>query len=121
MKITQITMVIVGILGYFIAFTNTKSIISILMFSFSLRAAGSFLPYIFGLYWKKSSQAGTIASLISGSAVVLAFQYVPALADFANTYKLNSIIPALLVSLVAFVIFSKLMPPKVLSTDLAAE
>lgn len=121
MKTTQITMVVVGIFGWFIAFTNTSSIISILMFSFSLRAAGSFLPYIFGLYWEKSSEAGTIASLISGSLVVLAFQYIPDLAEFSQTYKLNSIIPALIVSLIAFVVFSKAKPPKVLTTDLEAE
>lgn len=121
MRTTQIAMVVVGIFGWFIAFTNTKSIISILMFSFTLRAAGSFFPYIFGLYWKKSSEAGTIASLIVGSAVVLCFQYIPSLSAFATTYKLNSIIPALILSLIVFVIFSKISPPKVESTDLPEE
>lgn len=121
MKVTQTTMVLIGIFGWLIAFTNTSSIISILMFSFSLRAAGSFLPYIFGLHWKGSSEAGTIGSLIAGSAVVLVFQYVPSLAEFSASYKLNSIIPALIVSLIVFVIFSKIFPPKVKSTELIDE
>ncbi|MDD7464069.1 MAG: sodium:solute symporter family protein [Anaerococcus sp.] len=121
MKTTQITMVLIGIFGWLIAFTNTSSIISILMFSFSLRAAGSFLPYIFGLYWEGSSEAGTIGSLIGGSAVVLAFQYIPSLAEFSAKYKLNSIIPALIVSLLVFVIFSKIFPPKRRTTELVSE
>ncbi|MBL7576157.1 solute:Na+ symporter, SSS family [Peptoniphilus asaccharolyticus DSM 20463] len=121
MRTTQITMVIVGIFGWFIAFTNTKSIISILMFSFTLRAAGSFFPYIFGLYWSKSSEAGTIASLITGSAVVLGFQYIPVLSEFAKNYKLNSIIPALFISIIFFVVFSKLFPPKIETTNLTED
>lgn len=121
LKVTQKTMIVIGILGWLIAYTNTSSIISILMFSFALRAAGSFFPYIFGLYWKKSSEAGTIASLIAGSAVVLGFQYIPALTKFADSYKLNSIIPALIVSIIVFVLFSKIFPPKVETTELAEE
>ena len=71
MKTTKITMIIVGILGWVIAMTNTSNLINILMFSFTLRAAGAFFPYVFGLYWKKSSLQGTIASLIAGSVVVI--------------------------------------------------
>ncbi|MGO3018724.1 MAG: sodium:solute symporter family protein [Anaerococcus sp.] len=121
MKVTQITMILVGIFAWVIAITNTSSIISLLMFSFTLRAAGSFFPYIFGLYWKDSSEAGTIGSLIAGSAVVLGFQYIPSLSEFAANYKLNSIIPALLVSIIVFVILSKMFPPKVRSTELKIE
>ena len=121
MRTTQITMVIVGVFGWFIAFTNTSSIISILMFSFSLRAAGSFFPYIFGLYWEESSEAGTIASLISGSTVVLGFQYIPMLSKLSEIYKFNSIIPALLVSFLVFILFIKIFPPKIKSTQLKIE
>ncbi|MDO5717247.1 MAG: sodium:solute symporter family protein [Tissierellia bacterium] len=121
MKMTQITMVLVGIFGWFIAFTNTKSIISILMFSFTLRAAGSFFPYIFGLYWKKSSEGGTIASLIAGSAVVLAFEYVESLNTWASAHSINSILPGLAVSLIAFFLFSKIMPAKEESCELTPE
>lgn len=121
MKMTQITMVLVGVFGWLIAFTNTKSIISILMFSFSLRAAGSFFPYLFGLYWKKSSEAGTIASLIGGSIVVIAFEYVGALKDWAANVHISAIIPGLLVSLVLFVLFSTLSPSKRNNCELLPE
>lgn len=40
MRVTQITMLIVGIFGMLIALFNTGSIIKLLLFSFTLRAAG---------------------------------------------------------------------------------
>ena len=75
MKVTKITMVLVGILGWVIAMTNTSNIINLLMFSFTLRAAGAFFPYVFGLYWNKSSLEGTIASLVVGSIVVAVLEH----------------------------------------------
>ena len=59
-----------------IALFNTQSIVSILMFCFTLRAAGSFFPYVMGHYWKKASTAGTIASLIAGTIVVVYLEHV---------------------------------------------
>ena len=60
----------------FIALFNTQSIVSILMFCFTLRAAGSFFPYVMGHYWKKASTAGTIASLIAGTIVVVYLEHI---------------------------------------------
>ncbi len=112
MRVTKITMVIIGILGWIIAMTNTGNIINLLMFSFTLRAAGAFFPYVFGLYWKKSSIAGTIASLISGSVVVILLE--KKIISLQNTpfaiFSNSPIIPGLLVSLIAFVGITMLMP-----------
>src|SRR5665648_257734 len=68
MKVTRISMIIVGMFSLFVAM-NAKNIINLLMFSFTLRAAGAFFPYVLGHYWKKASSAGTIAALIVGSVV----------------------------------------------------
>lgn len=110
MKVTKIGMVIIGIFGWVVAFTNTKSLITLLMFSFTLRAAGAFFPYVFGLYWKKSSEMGTILSLISGSVVVIMFEYVPYFKNITETTHMNGIIPGLAVSLIMFVVGSILFP-----------
>jgi hypothetical protein len=50
MKVTKLVMAIIGLLAYLFALFNTGSIIKVLMFAFSLRAAGAFFPYIIGLY-----------------------------------------------------------------------
>ena len=52
MRVTQITMAICGVAAMFVALFNTGSIVSLLMFCFTLRAAGAFFPYVLGHYWK---------------------------------------------------------------------
>ena len=120
MKVTKITMILVGVASMFIALFNTSSIVTLLMFCFTLRAAGSFFPYVLGHYWKGASLGGTIASLISGSIVVV---YVE---NFSNGMLFGidvrqPIIPGLIVGLVFFVIFSLIFPPKEKTTELAYE
>ena len=107
MRVTQISMGLIGLVATLVALANTQSIIALLMFSFSLRAGGSFMPFVCGHYWRKASWAGAMTSLIFGSATVILFQYTPL--DF---WGLEPIFPGLLVSLIVFVVFSNLYPGK---------
>lgn len=120
MRVTQAVMAIVGVAAMFIALFNTSSIVNILMFCFTLRAAGAFFPYVLGHYWKGASLSGTIASLISGSIVVVYLEKFSGGVLFG--VKLSQpIIPGLIVGLVFFLAFSKLFPPKNPTTELAYE
>jgi len=120
MNVTRIVMIIVGIFSLIVAMSAT-SIIDLLMFSFTLRAAGAFFPYVFGHYWKKSSSAGTIASLIVGSVVSLIFEkkLIPGLTFFG--WERQAVIPGLVCALIVFVIFSLLMPPKTETVEFVIE
>ena len=120
MKVTKIVMAIVGVASMFIALFNTSSIVSLLMFCFTLRAAGAFFPYVLGHYWTGASLAGTIASLISGSIVVVYLEKISGGMLFGMKVS-QPIIPGLVVALVFFLVFSKIFPPKVKSTELAPE
>lgn len=117
MKVTKITMLLVGLLGWLIAVMNIADIITILMFSFTLRAAGAFFPYVFGLYWKKASIQGTIASLITGSITVVLFEHI----DSLKNIGIESIIPGLIVSFIAFMVFTLLFPSNRENCDLIPE
>ena len=119
MKVTKIVMCLVGVASMFIALFNTQSI-SILMFCFTLRAAGSFFPYVMGHYWKKASTAGTIASLLAGTVVVVYLEHISKGMLFGIKFS-QPIIPGLVAAFIGFVVFSKLMPPKVETTELAPE
>lgn len=120
MNVTKIVMGIVGVASMFIALFNTSGIVTLLMFCFTLRAAGAFFPYVLGHYWKGASLAGTIASLISGSIVVVYLEKISGGVLFG--VKLSQpIIPGLVVGLVFFLVFSLLCPPKVRTTELAPE
>lgn len=107
LRVARMAMVFVGLVSLGVALTNTKSIITVLMFSFTLRAGGSFFPYIIGHYWKKASTAGALSSVILGSLTVVLVDK-----DIISFFGLDAIIPGLLVSLIVFVGFSYLKPPK---------
>ena len=120
MKVTKIVMAIVGVVSMFIALFNTSSLVNLLMFCFTLRAAGAFFPYVLGHYWTGASLAGTIASLISGSIVVVYLEQISGGMLFGMKVS-QPIIPGLVVALVFFLVFSKIFPPTVKSTELAPE
>lgn len=120
MKVTKIVMGIVGVASMFIALFNTSSLVNLLMFCFTLRAAGAFFPYVLGHYWTGASWAGTIASLISGSIVVVYLEKISGNVLFGMKVS-QPIIPGLVVALVFFLVFSKIFPPKVKTTELAPE
>jgi SSS family solute:Na+ symporter len=115
LRITRYSMVVVGIFGLFIALTNTKSIIGVLMFSFTLRAGGAFVPYVLGHFWKKASSSGAIASLVFAIiAVMLAEQHL-------ITFDLPSVYLGIIVSFVCFYFGSIFWPPIQKKTDLKPE
>ncbi len=116
MRVTKITMVVIALFSLITALV-ADNILTLLAFSFTLRAAGTFVPYVMGHFWKKSSSAGSSASILSGSIVFFLMDkgIIPSIPG------LNNIIPGLLVSLVAFLIFSKAFPPKSESFDLLYE
>jgi len=120
MKVTKIVMMLVGVASMFIALFNTSSIVNLLMFCFTLRAAGAFFPYVLGHYWTGASLGGTIASLISGSIVVVYLEKISGSMLFGVKIG-QPIIPGLVVGLVFFLVFSKIFPPKVKSTELTYE
>lgn len=120
MKVTKITMCLVGIASMFIALFNTQSLITILMFCFTLRAAGSFFPYVLGHYWKKASTAGTLASLISGTIVVVYMERISGGMLFGIKFS-QTIVPGLVVALISFVVFSLIFPSKNDTTELIME
>lgn len=120
MRVTQITMAICGVAAMLVALFNTGSIVSLLMFCFTLRAAGAFFPYVLGHYWKGASTAGTIAALISGTIVVVYVDNIRHGMLFGMKLS-QPIIPGLIVALVFFLVFSKIFPPKNPTTELAYE
>ena len=59
LMVTRIVMVVIAALAMVVALTNTKNMIAILMFSFSLRAGGAFFPYLLGHFWKRAGWLGS--------------------------------------------------------------
>ncbi len=90
------------------------------MFCFTLRAAGTFFPYVLGHYWKKASTIGTIASLIAGTIVVVYLDQFSH-GDLFGIHFSQTIVPGLVAALICFVVFSLIFPSKKETTELAEE
>jgi SSS family solute:Na+ symporter len=56
------------------AITSTKSIYEMVGNSYKVTLVAAFIPLVCGLYWKKSSTAGALASMALGTGVWLAFE-----------------------------------------------
>ncbi|MDR2864872.1 MAG: sodium:solute symporter family protein [Spirochaetaceae bacterium] len=117
--VTRSAMIVVGIFSVLIAL-EAASIMDLLVFSFTLRAAGAFFPYVLGHYWKKASTAGAVASLLVGSLVSIVFErhLIPDLTFFG--WERQPVIPGLVFACTAFVGFSLLFPPRRETTEFLA-
>ncbi len=96
--VNRLVMIATGIIATIIALANTSSIITILMFSFSLRAGGAFIPYLFGHLSNKYQGMASMVSLILGSLTVILFEQLSSLSFFG----MSAVVPGVLVSIIVF-------------------
>jgi SSS family solute:Na+ symporter len=97
MKFSKKAVLIFGILAIGISLYS-KQIIPMLVFAFSMRSAGPFAAFIFGLTWEKATPYAGIWSIVLGSIAGLYWQYLN------EPYGIMSIIFGALVSCITFVI-----------------
>jgi SSS family solute:Na+ symporter len=107
LKMTRMAMVAIAAASMLVALATTESIVALLMFSFSLRAGGAFIPYVVGHYWKKASGAGCLAAICAGSATVILAEQ-----GMLSFFGFDPIIPGLMASASAYLLFSRLFPPR---------
>lgn len=104
LRITRLTLLAVSIITTILA--CMKSDIYALVSGASILSLVSlFIPMAMGMYWKKSSAAGAILSMVSGMATWIYFEYFP--------LEVPSLVPAVLVSLLTMVAGSIIWPDKV--------
>ncbi|SEA35675.1 solute:Na+ symporter, SSS family [Thalassobacillus cyri] len=103
LKMVRWTMLLVSGLSYAIAVFDFANLIALLMFSFTLRAGGAFLPYVVGHFWERATATGSMTSLILGSITVILAER-----GIIPFFGLDPIYPALIVSAIAFYVVSHL-------------
>lgn len=112
----KIIMVLVSFICFIMALFNTRGILQLVRFSFTLKAATAFIPFVAGHYWKRASGIGAIASMVGGAVTVLICDvFLP------DAFDVYTIFPTIAISGLCFVVFSLLVPPKNDSLDLAPE
>lgn len=93
--ISRVTMVIVGLVGLFVALT-ASNVISVMMGAFALRSAGPFAAFICGIFYKNVTQRAGFISIVTGTIVAAVWIYV-----FNTPWGLSAMVPG---GLAAFVV-----------------
>ncbi len=118
LKMSRVTTAIAGVICCFgaIALVNSSTVLGIVYAAYSLRGA-IFVVVLLGIYWKRASETGAVWSMILTGIVAVGWKAVqlitghyPISDSFTETYA------AVLVALVATVIFSLAFPKKPMGT-----
>lgn len=101
MRYSKITVVIFGVIAISISLFS-KAIIPMLVFAFTMRSAGPFASFVFGLTCKHVTKHAGIWSIILGSIAGFIWQYLN------EPYGIMAIVVGSLVSTVIFIIIVKI-------------
>lgn len=101
-RLLKISTIVMGLFGLVVALF-AKGVFSALSFSFSVYGAALFVPTLCGLYWKKTTAAGALVSMLVGALVVI-------YGFFANWYPggWDPVLPGIIAAIVCLVIVSLL-------------
>jgi SSS family transporter len=102
LRIMRLAVVGVAICSAIMAMFNSN-IYELVGGSSALSLVGLFMPLTAGLFWKRTSSRAANASMLSGMAVWIYFEYI-------NPIDLPSLVPGLLTSIATIVIGSWLFP-----------
>lgn len=102
--IAKIATVVIGVVVLYLAL-GAKTIISMLSAAYTFMCAGTLVMFVGGLFWKKATKAGAIASSVTGMLFVFLYKYC------GVTLPVSSIFP-ILPSLIAYVAVSLMTQPK---------
>ncbi|MDY6313884.1 MAG: sodium/proline symporter PutP [Clostridia bacterium] len=106
MIIARVTVIVISLIGMFIARDANSSVFNIVSFAWAGFGA-SFGPLVlFALFWRRSNKWGALAGMISGGIMVFVWKYlVRPLGGLLDIYEL---LPAFIVSCIFIVVVSLL-------------
>ena len=112
--IARVTLVIISIIGVFMARDPNSSVFGIVSFAWAGFGAAFGPVVLFALFWKRSNRWGALAGMISGGAMVFIWEYVitPYGKAVGNSLlTIYELLPAFLVACAAIVIVSLVTAP----------
>lgn len=103
LMLTRLSVVFFSIAATILACLNSN-IFQLVGISSVLSLVSLFVPMVFGMYWKRSSSGGAILAMLSGMIAWFWFEY--------NPLSVPTLVPATLISMIAFLLGSYLLPDK---------
>lgn len=105
--LSRASIIVVGIVGMIVALYAPPAIFSLVVDCFSLMSC-TFLPsYVGAIYWKKGNATGSLASMISGFAVVEVWSQT----TLEATTGLHQMLIGIVISTLCYIIFSNFGKP----------
>ncbi|OYD15644.1 hypothetical protein CH330_05275 [candidate division WOR-3 bacterium JGI_Cruoil_03_51_56] len=103
--ISRLTSVAIGIIALIVAIKPPAMILVITGFAWAAIASTTLWPYVLGLYWRRATRAGTLASMISGCIVSLVWMAL------GNPFGIHGFIPGIIISLILYIVVSLFTHP----------
>ena len=108
LKVSKITVVVVTIIAFFIAWDPNSSVMSLVSDAWAGFGATFGPVVVLSLFWKRMTTPGALAGMIAGGVTVIIWDYIPfANGTLGDSTGLYSLIVGFVVSLIAIVIASK--------------
>ena len=104
MKLSKVVTVIIGIIVICFGVFQPGSIFEINLFAFSGMAI-FVVPILFGIYWKKATAKGAIASVIVGIISLLLFTLNPSVKSLAMGF--HALFPTTIIASIVMIVVSK--------------
>lgn len=109
MLMARATVIIIAVIGVFIAHDPDSSVFSIVSFAWAGFGAAFGPVMLFALFWKRSNRNGALAGMIVGGAMVFIWKYL--IAPIGGIFAIYELLPAFICSSVAIVAVSLLTAP----------
>ena len=72
--VSRSLVLVIGVVGYFIALSEPPSVFSIVVFATSVLGS-AFLPaYVCAVWWRKANTPGALASMLTGASIAFAWE-----------------------------------------------
>jgi len=103
--VSRLATLAVGCVALVLAWSADALVYSLVLYAWAGLGAAFGPPLLLSLWWRRTSRAGVLAGLVTGTVVVLAWYNIPALKS-----QLYELVPGFVLSLAATVLFSLLRP-----------
>ena len=108
MWVSRITLLAIAVVAMIIALDENSVIFKIVSFAWAGFGATFGPLMLFSLFWKRTTQAGAIAGMVSGAGMVFLWKLV--ISGFGGAFAIYELLPAFIFSSLCIVVVSLLTP-----------
>lgn len=109
MLIARFTVIIIAIIGVFLARNPDSSVFRIVSFAWAGFGAAFGPVMLFSLFWKRTNRNGALAGMIVGGAMVFIWKYL--IAPIGGVFGIYELLPAFICACIAIIVVSLLTAP----------